>query len=75
MKKAPYILKDLSIYKMPGFPRGLDNFDNLADNINIVAGPNASGKSSTARIIQQLIWHNKTKGLHAEGSVVLDGET
>jgi len=30
MKKAPFILKTLSIQKMPGFPRGLDDFDNLA---------------------------------------------
>jgi len=74
MKKAPFILKELSIYKMPGFPRGMDNFENLAANINIVAGPNASGKSSMARIIQQLIWHNRTKGLAIGGSVEIDGE-
>lgn len=74
-KKVPYILKNLAIYKMPGFPRGMDTLDDLAANINIITGPNASGKSSTARIIQQLIWHNKTKGLNIDGSVVLDGET
>ena len=74
MKKAPFILKALSIQKMPGFPRGLEDFDNLATNINIIAGPNASGKSSTARGIQQLIWHNKTKGLVIEGSVEIDDE-
>lgn len=75
MKKVPYILKNLTIYKMPGFPRGMDTLDDLAANINIIAGPNASGKSSIARIIQQLIWHNKTKRLNIDGSVVLDGET
>lgn len=74
MKKTPFILKELSIHKIPGFPRGLDTFENLAAEINIVAGPNASGKSSTARIIQQLIWHNRTKGLDIEGSVEIDGE-
>ena len=75
MKKVPYILKKLAIYKMPGFPRGMNTLDDLAANINIIVGPNASGKSSIARIIQQLIWHNKTKGLNIDGSVVLDGET
>src|SRR5699024_7581751 len=28
----------------------------LAANINVIAGPNASGKSSTARMIQNVIW-------------------
>ncbi len=74
MKKIPYILKDLSIYKMPGFPRGLESLNDLAANINIIAGANASGKSSTASVIQQLIWHDNTKGLEVEGSVVLDKE-
>ncbi len=74
MKKAPFILKELSINKMPGFIRGLDKFEDLAANINIIAGPNASGKSSTARIIQQIIWHNKTKGLVVDGSVEIEDE-
>ncbi|MCK4820010.1 hypothetical protein KA005_29870, partial [bacterium] len=74
MKKTSFILKELSIHKMPGFPRGLDTYENLAANINIIGGPNASGKSSTARVIQQLIWHNRTMGLHVEGSVEIDKE-
>ncbi|MFW5820572.1 MAG: hypothetical protein ACOCWA_04740 [Bacteroidota bacterium] len=75
MKKVPYIIKHLSIYKMPGFPKGLESMNDLAANINIIAGANASGKSSTARVIQKLIWRENTKGLHAEGSVILDADT
>jgi len=71
MKKAPYILKNLSIRKMPGFPTGLESLNDLANNINIIAGANASGKSSIARVIQQLVWHDKTKGLDVAGSVML----
>src|SRR5690554_5791844 len=74
MNKHPYILKHLSIHKMPGFPRGLKPLDGLAANINIITGPNASGKSSTARMIQQLIWQDNTKGLEVEGSVMLNEE-
>ena len=74
MKKTPFLLKELSINKMPGFPQGLDKLEDLAANINIIAGPNASGKSSTARIIQQIIWNNKTKGLVVEGSVEIEDE-
>ncbi len=75
MKKIPFILKDLSIYKMPGFPKGLESLNDLATNINIIAGANASGKSSTARVIQQLLWRDNTRGLNAEGSVILDRDT
>lgn len=75
MKKHPYIVKQLSIRKMPGFPRGLKSLDNLAANINIITGPNASGKSSTARMIKQLIWPKDTKGLEVEGSVHLDEDS
>ena len=53
---------------MPGFPEGLNGYEKLAPGINVIAGPNASGKSSTARVIQQLIWRNKTAGIHAEAS-------
>ncbi len=73
-RKAPFILKNLSIDKMPGFPKGLDGFGTLAPGINVIAGPNASGKSSSARIIQQLIWRKKTTGLQAEASVSVAGE-
>ena len=71
MKKVPYILKDLSIRKMPGFPRGLASLNDLAANVNIITGANASGKSSTARMIQQIIWQDNTKGVEVEGSVGL----
>ncbi|HSH52964.1 MAG TPA: hypothetical protein VK982_14655, partial [Bacteroidales bacterium] len=74
MKKAPFILKYLSIQKMPGFNKGLKALNGLADNINIIAGANGSGKSSTARVIQQLIWRNKTKGLNVDGSAIIDNE-
>lgn len=72
MKKSPYILKNLSIHKMPGFPRGLASLNDIASQVNIVVGANASGKSSTARMIQQIIWQNNTKGIEAEASVELD---
>lgn len=74
MQKIPFILKDLSIQKMPGFPRGLEAYKDFAANINIIAGPNASGKSSTARIIQKVIWRNHTDGIHAESSTKIDKE-
>ncbi|MFW6043581.1 MAG: ATP-binding protein, partial [Marinilabiliaceae bacterium] len=72
MTKQPFIIQNLHIKKMPGLPGGLPRFDELAPGINIISGPNASGKSSTARLIQQLIWHNHTKGIEAEASILLN---
>ena len=74
MQKVSFILKELSIQKMPGFPRGLEAYKDFAANINIIAGPNASGKSSTSRIIQQVIWRNHTDGIQVESSNEIEQE-
>ncbi len=68
MEKETLKIKKLSIHKLPGFPRGMAPFSDLADNVNIFAGPNASGKSSTARMIKDLIWRHPAPGRHAECS-------
>ncbi|MFO8001923.1 MAG: hypothetical protein R6U46_11815 [Marinilabilia sp.] len=72
MNKRPYILKNIHIRKMPGLPFGLQKLENLASHINIISGPNASGKTSTARLIQYLIWPGKTRGMEASASLWLD---
>ncbi|MCA1746049.1 MAG: hypothetical protein LC655_00010, partial [Bacteroidales bacterium] len=70
----PFILKNLAISRMPGFDRGMKAYRDFAAQINLIAGPNASGKSSTARMIRQLIWRNDTEGIRAEGSAEIDGK-
>lgn len=45
----------IEIDRAPGISPGF-TIDNLSPDINIVFGPNASGKSTTARAIQALIW-------------------
>ncbi len=74
MEKKPLIIKDLSIQKMPGFPRGLASYKGLANHINIISGPNTSGKSSTARMIKKIIWPIETKGIQAACSILVDKE-
>jgi len=69
MEKHPFILRDLGIHKIPGFSRGLKSYEGFSSNINIIAGPNASGKSSTARAIQKLIWRSQTDGLQIDGNI------
>lgn len=73
MKKTSYFLRELEINRMPGFPKGLESLK-LADNINVITGPNASGKSSTSRLMQQLIWPTKIKGFDASAVVKMDHE-
>lgn len=41
---------------MPGLPNGLKPLEKLSGQINIIAGPNASGKTSTATAIRHLLW-------------------
>jgi energy-coupling factor transporter ATP-binding protein EcfA2 len=70
MQRVPFIVKELSVRKMPGFPRGMEPFTGLSPDINLIAGPNASGKSSTARLIQGLIWKGGAGDVQAESSVM-----
>jgi uncharacterized protein YhaN len=67
MDKKALRFNKVSVKKMPGLKEGLKPFEDLSPNINIIAGPNASGKSSAARAIQQLIWQDRTEGMSAEG--------
>jgi len=56
--KNQLIIKALDIREMPGIPRGLKPMKDFSPNINIIAGANASGKSSTAKAIQHLLWQD-----------------
>lgn len=67
MKKTGYILTKLNISRMPGLPTGLRPIENPASGINIIHGPNASGKTSTARAIQHLIATEAKPGMEARG--------
>ena len=75
MEKKPLIIKNLSIQKMPGLPNGLPSYQGLTNHINIISGPNTSGKSSTARMIKKIIWPIETKGIQAECSMFADKES
>lgn len=45
----------LNIRRLPGISDGF-RLDEMASGVNVVFGPNASGKSSTARAIETLLW-------------------
>ena len=59
---------EIDVRKAPGISPGFTIRD-LSPDINIVYGPNASGKSTTARAIQALIWpHPSSLRGHALGA-------
>jgi energy-coupling factor transporter ATP-binding protein EcfA2 len=49
------LFRRLSVRRMPGIEHGFE-LRELARGINVVFGPNASGKSTTARAIESLLW-------------------
>jgi len=71
MSKPTLIIQELTVYKMPGFPRGMAPIRAFAPNINIIAGPNASGKSSTARILRQALWRNDLQNIQLQCRVAI----
>ena len=55
-------LKRLIIHRMPGFPNGGPSYDDLADGLNVIVGPNASGKTTTCEAIRGLLWEKHLEG-------------
>ncbi len=65
MEKASLHITRLCLQKLPGFPSGLALCERFSPKINLIVGPNASGKSSTARALQRCIWQNPTSDFQA----------
>lgn len=74
MNSHPLLIEELEVTRLPGMPRGIDQgaFRELAPHINIVAGPNASGKSSTARLIRDMLWARENEGVKARMKIHID---
>ena len=75
MSKKTLTFNKIEIKKMPGLENGLKPYENLSPFINIIAGPNASGKSSTARAIQKLLWQDGRGRVTARGQFTIDEES
>ena len=50
------LFQRLALHRMPGFPEGAFTVEELEPGVNLVFGPNASGKSTTARALQAILW-------------------
>lgn len=74
MGKKQLIIREINMRKVPGFPSGIVAIKGLARNINLVAGPNASGKSTTAKAIRQILWPRDFKKQEIECRLELEGQ-
>lgn len=68
--------KTLKIHRAPGFRHGLHvpGLNDLAGDINIIAGPNAAGKTTIARLIHQIIWPDKSALTDIESSFTINDD-
>lgn len=75
MSAPPLIFRQLAVRRMPGFPRAGFTLDALGPGINIIHGPNASGKTTAATALNLLLWPRRDTSRHASlfGRFELDG--
>jgi len=62
---------------MPGFETGGLDLPELGDGLNLIIGPNASGKTTTCLAIRGLLWPETLTGVSPvslEGKWVEDGD-
>ncbi len=74
MEKKALHFKEIKIDKTPGLANGLKPYSNLSPHINIIGGPNASGKTTTAKTIQKLLNQNDTAEFLADANFKLGAE-
>ncbi|MDP6717915.1 MAG: AAA family ATPase, partial [Pirellulaceae bacterium] len=55
MNPPALFFKSIEIRRMPGFPKGDLDVEDLCPGVNIIYGPNASGKTTLGRAIHRLL--------------------
>jgi exonuclease SbcC len=53
-------LKNLTLHRLPGFKRSFEIAD-IRSGLNIIVGPNASGKTSICQAVRRLLWPHQVK--------------
>ena len=73
-KSTPLAFERIRIHRLPGIDGGL-TLDGFSAGINIIHGPNSSGKTSSARALRMLLWPRLAEEARAAlaGSFTTDG--
>ena len=76
MKTPALSFAEINIREMPGFEGGGFEIRGIAPGMNIIYGPNASGKSSLSRAMGLLLRCSaeSTEGASLTGKLMVDGE-
>src|SRR5690606_21105486 len=75
MPRQSLVFTQLAVERMPGFRREGFTLEDLAPGVNIIFGPNGSGKTTSARAIRGLLWPDTLKaGSMVFGRVVWNGK-
>ena len=71
----PAAIEELNIVRAPGFETEGFALDGFSSGINLVHGPNAAGKTTTADSIERLLWPDAADdGEQLVGQLMLNGE-
>ncbi|MCY2925270.1 MAG: AAA family ATPase, partial [Planctomycetota bacterium] len=56
-------IRSLAIRRMPGFETAGFDLSDLSEGLNLIIGPNASGKTTVCHAIRGLLWPEELAGL------------
>ncbi len=75
MSQDALTFERLDIIRAPGYPRGGFTVEDLSPGVNILHGPNASGKTTLARSLQEILWPSTApQQARLIGRFTLDGD-
>lgn len=75
MSRPALSFQRIAVHRAAGVERGgAFSLDGLHKGVNLIHGPNGSGKTTTARVIQELLWPGRTRLQRptVEGEFLLD---
>ncbi|MDT8368438.1 MAG: ATP-binding protein, partial [Longimicrobiales bacterium] len=74
MSRRNVRLIEVVVRRMPGFPHGGPALHEVGPGVNLIAGPNASGKTTLVRAIRSLLWSGNPHGASIHARVAVDEE-
>jgi uncharacterized protein YhaN len=74
-EKDPVTIEELDIVRAPGFESDGFTLNGFSLGVNLIHGPNAAGKTTTANAIERVLWPDAAdNGERLIGQVSLDGD-